>query len=45
MGIKNALPIINQVVEVVFNWSRYASEVEVKEVYKDQKSKNLRITI
>ncbi len=39
-GIKRF--IVDQVAEVVSNWNKYASEVEVKEVHKEQIGKNLR---
>lgn len=45
MGIKNALPIVDQVIAVVSNWNNYASEAGVKEVHKKQIGKNLRIMI
>ncbi len=45
MGIKNALPIVNQVSEVVYNWKQYASEAGVKEAHKEQIGKNLRISL
>jgi serine/threonine-protein kinase HipA len=43
MGIKNALPIVDQVSEVVSNWSRYASGAGVKDTHRAQIAKNLRI--
>lgn len=43
MGIKNALSIVDQTVEIVANWYRYASEAGIKEAHKEQISKNLRV--
>lgn len=45
MGIKNALPIVDQVTAVVSNWKIYASAAGVKEAHKDQIGKNLRVTL
>jgi len=45
MGIKNALPIVDQVAKVVSNWNIYATEAGVKDAHKEQIGKNLRTGI
>lgn len=42
MGIKKYQSIIEQVTEVVSNWNKYAKEVGVKEVHREQIGRNLR---
>lgn len=45
MGIKNALPIVEQVAEVVTNWDKYAIETGVKDSHREQIGRNLRLEI
>lgn len=45
MGIKNALPIVDQVTEVVSSWNSYATEAGVKQAHKEQIGKHLRLTL
>ncbi len=43
MGIKNALPIVDQVTTVVSLWSQYAADAGVRDSHKEHIGKNLRL--
>ncbi len=43
MGIKNAKQIVEQVIEIISNWRKYASDSGVNRLHTDQIEKNLRL--
>jgi len=43
MGIKNAKQIVGQIIEVISNWRKYASDSDVNRLHTDQIDKNLRL--